>query len=170
MGRLLLLLPVLTACGGGAPGGTVSAAQAGRRAVRLLLSGPAGGVVGMSEAAHQAGFDSVIGFDMGGTSTDVSVYAGSFERTRVSQIAGTRLARPMLRINTVAAGGGSLLTFRGGRLQSRQFGRYAADHVHAQLVQQASFAAAHPHQFPGRAEGPFVAWLFGPQFQPAFVS
>jgi 5-oxoprolinase (ATP-hydrolysing) len=82
-----------------------------------VLSGPAGGVVGMAATATETGYDEVVGFDMGGTSTDISVYAGQFERTSVSRVAGCRIARPMLRINTVAAGGGSLLQFRGGRLQ-----------------------------------------------------
>ncbi|HEY5666226.1 MAG TPA: hydantoinase B/oxoprolinase family protein [Gammaproteobacteria bacterium] len=82
-----------------------------------VLSGPAGGVVGMAATARAAGFESVIGFDMGGTSTDISVFAGRYERTSVSRVAGSRVARPMLRINTVAAGGGSLLRFKGGRLQ-----------------------------------------------------
>lgn len=82
-----------------------------------VLSGPAGGVVGMAVTAQEAGFESVVGFDMGGTSTDISVFAGRYERASVSRIAGSRVARPMLRINTVAAGGGSLLQFKGGRLQ-----------------------------------------------------
>jgi 5-oxoprolinase (ATP-hydrolysing) len=82
-----------------------------------VLSGPAGGVVGMAMTARDAGCEEVIGFDMGGTSTDVSVYAGRYERTASALIGGSRIARPMLRINTVAAGGGSKLAFRGGRLQ-----------------------------------------------------
>jgi 5-oxoprolinase (ATP-hydrolysing) len=96
-------------------GGLVDAA--GFRGCDSVLSGPAGGVVGMATTAQEAGFDDVIGFDMGGTSTDVSVFAGRYERTLVSRVAGTRIARPMLRINTVAAGGGSVLSYRGGRLQ-----------------------------------------------------
>lgn len=80
-----------------------------------LLSGPAGGIVGMVAAAQAAGFDRVIGFDMGGTSTDVSLYAGEYERRDETVIGGVRVAVPMLRIDTVAAGGGSICRFDGGR-------------------------------------------------------
>ena len=73
-----------------------------------LLSGPAGGVIGMLHAARAAGFDDVVGFDMGGTSTDVSLYAGELERTADAVIAAVRVSAPMLRIDTVAAGGGSI--------------------------------------------------------------
>ncbi len=82
-----------------------------------LLSGPAGGVVGMSEVGRRAGLDKVIGFDMGGTSTDVALWAGELERTLENEIAGTRMRVPMMSIHTVAAGGGSILVFRDGRLQ-----------------------------------------------------
>jgi 5-oxoprolinase (ATP-hydrolysing) len=82
-----------------------------------ILSGPAGGVVGMAATASAAGFERVLGFDMGGTSTDVSLYAGDFERTAGDTIAGVRVAAPMLSIHTVAAGGGSVLAFDSGRLQ-----------------------------------------------------
>jgi len=82
-----------------------------------ILSGPAGGVVGMAETARRAGFSRVIGFDMGGTSTDVAHFAGDYERTFETEVAGVRLRVPMLRIHTVAAGGGSILTFDGARLQ-----------------------------------------------------
>lgn len=81
-----------------------------------LLSGPAGGIVGMARTAAAAGFDRVIGFDMGGTSTDVSLYAGGYDRRSDAVIAGVRVAVPMLRIDTVAAGGGSICDFDGGRL------------------------------------------------------
>ncbi|MBW5483279.1 hydantoinase B/oxoprolinase family protein [Streptomyces bambusae] len=80
-----------------------------------VLSGPAGGIVAMARLSRQAGHDRVVGFDMGGTSTDVSHYAGEFERVSVSQVAGVRLQAPMLDIHTVAAGGGSVLRFDGGR-------------------------------------------------------
>ncbi len=80
-----------------------------------ILSGPAGGIVGMARTAHAAGFDKVIGFDMGGTSTDVSHYAGEFERQYETQVAGVRMRAPMLSIHTVAAGGGSVLRFDGSR-------------------------------------------------------
>ncbi|MEW2083430.1 hydantoinase B/oxoprolinase family protein [Streptomyces sp. NPDC005283] len=80
-----------------------------------VLSGPAGGVVGMARTAEQAGFGRVIGFDMGGTSTDVSHYAGEFERELGTQVAGVRMRAPMMNIHTVAAGGGSVLHFDGRR-------------------------------------------------------
>ena len=80
-----------------------------------ILSGPAGGIVGMAAVAAQAGFDHVIGFDMGGTSTDVSHYAGSYERDSETRVAGTRVRTPMMRIETVAAGGGSICSFDGAR-------------------------------------------------------
>jgi 5-oxoprolinase (ATP-hydrolysing) len=80
-----------------------------------ILSGPAGGIVGMVRMSELAGFSKVIGFDMGGTSTDVSHYAGEYEREFYTQVAGVRLRAPMLAINTVAAGGGSILHFDGSR-------------------------------------------------------
>ncbi|MDN3295745.1 hydantoinase B/oxoprolinase family protein [Streptomyces ficellus] len=80
-----------------------------------VLSGPAGGVVGMARTSEQAGFGRVIGFDMGGTSTDVSHYAGEFERELGTQVAGVRMRAPMMNIHTVAAGGGSVLHFDGRR-------------------------------------------------------
>ncbi|MER6240158.1 hydantoinase B/oxoprolinase family protein [Streptomyces clavifer] len=80
-----------------------------------VLSGPAGGVVGMVRTSAQAGHDRVIGFDMGGTSTDVSHYAGEFERELGTQVAGVRMRAPMMSIHTVAAGGGSVLHFDGRR-------------------------------------------------------
>jgi len=82
-----------------------------------LLSGPAGGVVGMVRAARAVDCDAVIGFDMGGTSTDVALFAGELERTTDAVIAQVRVSAPMLRIETVAAGGGSILSFSQGRLQ-----------------------------------------------------
>ena len=80
-----------------------------------IVSGPAGGIVGMARTAQTAGFSNVIGFDMGGTSTDVSHFAGEFEREYETQVAGVRLRAPMLAIHTVAAGGGSVLHFDGSR-------------------------------------------------------
>lgn len=82
-----------------------------------ILSGPAGGVVGMVGTARADGFDRLIGFDMGGTSTDVCHYAGEFERSFETEVAGVRMRAPMMNIHTVAAGGGSILSFRDGRLQ-----------------------------------------------------
>ena len=80
------------------------------------LSGPAGGIVGMARTAETSGATRVIGFDMGGTSTDVSHYAGTFERDSETRLAGVRIRAPMLRIHTVAAGGGSICRFDAGRL------------------------------------------------------
>ncbi|MEL6238053.1 MAG: hydantoinase B/oxoprolinase family protein [Pseudomonadota bacterium] len=82
-----------------------------------ILSGPAGGIVGCVATAKAAGFDKVIGFDMGGTSTDVSHYAGSLEKAYETEVAGAPMRVPMLAIHTVAAGGGSVLSFEGGRLR-----------------------------------------------------
>ncbi|UGQ48522.1 hydantoinase B/oxoprolinase family protein [Massilia endophytica] len=82
-----------------------------------ILSGPAGGIVGMVRASQLAGFGRVIGFDMGGTSTDVSHFAGEFEREFETQVAGVRMRAPMMSIHTVAAGGGSILHFDGTRLR-----------------------------------------------------
>ncbi|MET8567678.1 hydantoinase B/oxoprolinase family protein [Streptomyces sp. NPDC004783] len=87
------------------------------RGTNAVLSGPAGGIVGMAGLSRQAGHDRVIGFDMGGTSTDVSHFAGDFDRVPVTRVAGVRLQVPMLDIHTVAAGGGSVLRFDHGRYQ-----------------------------------------------------
>ncbi len=80
-----------------------------------ILSGPAGGIVGAVKASAIAGFDKIIGFDMGGTSTDVSHFNGDYERTLETEVAGVRLCAPMMSIHTVAAGGGSVLSFDGSR-------------------------------------------------------
>ena len=91
-------------------------AEAGHfRGKDAILSGPAGGIVGMARVSQLAGYDKVIGFDMGGTSTDVSHFAGEYERIFYNQVAGVRLRAPMLDIHTVAAGGGSILHFDGSR-------------------------------------------------------
>ncbi|MBL8658207.1 MAG: hydantoinase B/oxoprolinase family protein, partial [Rhodospirillales bacterium] len=82
-----------------------------------ILSGPAGGVVGMVRTAERAGFGRVIGFDMGGTSTDVSHYDGEYERAFDTLVAGVRMRAPIMRIHTVAAGGGSILNFDGARFR-----------------------------------------------------
>ncbi|NMO35131.1 5-oxoprolinase [Streptomyces sp. GMY01] len=90
--------------------------EAGRfRGKDAILSGPAGGIVGMARMSRLAGYERVIGFDMGGTSTDVSHYAGAYGRVFTTRIAGVRLRAPMLDIHTVAAGGGSVLHFDGAR-------------------------------------------------------
>ncbi|MGR3647859.1 MAG: hydantoinase B/oxoprolinase family protein [Shimia sp.] len=82
-----------------------------------ILSGPAGGIVGMVKTGEAAGYDRLIGFDMGGTSTDVSHYAGDYELSFETEVAGVRMRAPMMDIHTVAAGGGSICTFRDGRFQ-----------------------------------------------------
>jgi 5-oxoprolinase (ATP-hydrolysing) len=96
-------------------GGLASAAQF--RGKDAILSGPAGGMVGAVRAAEQAGSQKIVGFDMGGTSTDVTHFAGQYERRFESEIAGVRLRVPMLHIHTVAAGGGSICRFAGDRFQ-----------------------------------------------------
>lgn len=82
-----------------------------------ILSGPAGGIVGMVRTGEAAGFHRLIGFDMGGTSTDVSHFAGQYERSFETEVAGVRMRAPMMDIHTVAAGGGSICSFRDGRFQ-----------------------------------------------------
>jgi 5-oxoprolinase (ATP-hydrolysing) len=92
--------------------------DAGRfRGKDAILSGPAGGIVGMAKTAARAGFEHVIGFDMGGTSTDVSHFAGAYERTSERAVAGIRVRAPMLEIHTVAAGGGSVCVYDGQRFR-----------------------------------------------------
>ncbi len=82
-----------------------------------ILSGPAGGVVGMAQTGHEADFNRLIGFDMGGTSTDVSHYDGEYERAFETEVAGVRMRAPMMLIHTVAAGGGSILHYDGARFR-----------------------------------------------------
>jgi 5-oxoprolinase (ATP-hydrolysing) len=82
-----------------------------------IASGPAGGVIAMAETGREAGFDRVIGFDMGGTSTDVARFDGTYERVHETEVAGVRLRVPMLALNTVAAGGGSILHYDGARIR-----------------------------------------------------
>ena len=82
-----------------------------------ILSGPAGGIVGAARTAGMAGLHRIIGFDMGGTSTDVALYDGAFERAFETEVAGVRMRAPMMAINTVAAGGGSILHFDGARIR-----------------------------------------------------
>jgi len=96
-------------------GGLVDARQF--RGKDAILSGPAGGIVGMARTATDAGFDKVIGFDMGGTSTDVSHFGGAFERAYETIVAGVRVRAPMMHIHTVAAGGGSICRFDGTRFR-----------------------------------------------------
>ena len=82
-----------------------------------ILSGPAGGVVAMARTGISAGFKRIIGFDMGGTSTDVAHFDGEFERAFETEVAGVRMRAPMMNIHTVAAGGGSILAFDGARFR-----------------------------------------------------
>jgi 5-oxoprolinase (ATP-hydrolysing) len=82
-----------------------------------ILSGPAGGIVGAAAVTQLAGFDKMIGFDMGGTSTDVAHFAGEYERAFVTEVAGVRLRAPIMQIHTVAAGGGSICTFDGSKFR-----------------------------------------------------
>jgi 5-oxoprolinase (ATP-hydrolysing) len=82
-----------------------------------ILSGPAGGVVGLARTGEEAGFPNVIGFDMGGTSTDVAHFDGEYERAFETEVAGVRVRAPMMLIHTVAAGGGSILHFDAGRFR-----------------------------------------------------
>ncbi len=96
-------------------GGLASADRFGGK--DAILSGPAGGIVGAARTAEMAGLNRIIGFDMGGTSTDVALYDGVFERTFETEVAGVRMRAPMMAINTVAAGGGSILHFDGARIR-----------------------------------------------------
>jgi 5-oxoprolinase (ATP-hydrolysing) len=82
-----------------------------------ILSGPAGGIVGMARTAQQAGHTKLIGFDMGGTSTDVSHFAGEYERVLDTEVGGVRVRAPMMSIHSIAAGGGSIIRFDGARLR-----------------------------------------------------
>ena len=82
-----------------------------------ILSGPAGGIIGAARTADMSGLHAIIGFDMGGTSTDVALYDGTFERAFETEVAGVRMRAPMMAINTVAAGGGSILHYDGARVR-----------------------------------------------------
>ncbi|MEM6479989.1 MAG: hydantoinase/oxoprolinase family protein, partial [Pseudomonadota bacterium] len=110
LGRATQALLFMQSNGGLADAGQVQGKDA-------ILSGPAGGIVGMVETGRAAGFERLIGFDMGGTSTDVSHFAGTYERTFETEVAGVRMRAPMMDIHTVAAGGGSICSFRDGRFQ-----------------------------------------------------
>ena len=101
-----------------------------------ILSGPAGGIVGAARTAGMAKLDQIIGFDMGGTSTDVALYAGQFERAFETEVAGVRMRAPMMAINTVAAGGGSVLHFDGSRF------RVGPDSGRAQILARQATAGA----------------------------
>ena len=115
-----------------------------------ILSGPAGGIVGMAAMSAAAGLREVIGFDMGGTSTDVSHHAGELERTFQTQVAGVRLRAPMLAIHTVAAGGGSILHVEGDDAATR------ADPASVRLVVGPDSAGADPGPACYRRGGPLT--------------
>lgn len=134
-----------------------------------ILSGPAGGVVGMAETGIQAGFDHVIGFDMGGTSTDVAHFAGAFEREFETEVAGVRMRASMMLIHTVAAGGGSILHYDGARF------RVGPDSAGANpgprcYRQQGPLAVTDANVMVGKLLPEFFPHIFGPgQDQPIDV-
>jgi 5-oxoprolinase (ATP-hydrolysing) len=131
-----------------------------------VLSGPAGGLIGMAKAGRAAGFEKLIGFDMGGTSTDVSLYAGEFERSLDTRVGGKggghRIRVPMLGVHTVAAGGGSLLEFADGRL-------FAGPASAGSLPGPASYRRGGPlavtdaNLLLGRIQADFFPAVFGPE-------
>jgi 5-oxoprolinase (ATP-hydrolysing) len=127
-----------------------------------ILSGPAGGIVGMARTARLAGHDRVIGFDMGGTSTDVSHYAGVFEREFETQVAGVRMRAPMMSIHTVAAGGGSLLQFDGARLRvgPQSAGAHPGP---ASYRRGGPLAVTDANVMVGKVQPAFFPKVFGPQ-------
>jgi len=134
-----------------------------------ILSGPAGGVVGMAQTAGLAGFDRVIGFDMGGTSTDVARYDGDYERAFDTEVAGVRIRAPMMRIHTVAAGGGSILRYRAGRFQAGPDSA-GADPGPACYRRGGPLAVTDANVMVGKLQADFFPAIFGPaQDQPLDV-
>jgi 5-oxoprolinase (ATP-hydrolysing) len=127
-----------------------------------ILSGPAGGIVGMVRTTARAGFDRVIGFDMGGTSTDVSHYAGELERVFDTQVAGVRVRAPMLSIHTVAAGGGSVLTYDSGRFRVGPHSA-GADPGPTCYRRGGPLTTTDANVMLGRIQPEFFPRLFGPQ-------
>ncbi|SNT23270.1 5-oxoprolinase (ATP-hydrolysing) [Noviherbaspirillum humi] len=127
-----------------------------------ILSGPAGGIVGMARAGAAAGFGQVIGFDMGGTSTDVSHYAGEFERVFDTQIAGVRMRAPMMSIHTVAAGGGSILHFDGDRYRVGPDSA-GADPGPASYRRGGPLTVTDANVMTGKLQPDFFPHVFGPQ-------
>ena len=126
-----------------------------------ILSGPAGGIVGMVRTALAAGHRKLIGFDMGGTSTDVSHYAGEFERAFETQVAGVRMRAPMMSIHTVAAGGGSILGFDGARLRVGPQSA-GADPGPASYRRGGPLATTDANVLLGRIQPPHFPQVFGP--------
>ncbi len=140
-------------------GGLASAAQFhGKDAI---LSGPAGGMVGAIKAAEGAGFLKIVGFDMGGTSTDVTHFAGEYERRFESELAGVRLRVPMLYIHTVAAGGGSVCRFAGDRFQVGPESA-GADPGPACYLKGGPLTVTDCNLFLGRIQPRFFPTIFGP--------
>ena len=127
-----------------------------------ILSGPAGGIVGMARTAEGAGHHKVIGFDMGGTSTDVSHYAGQFEREFETQVAGIRMRAPMMSIHTVAAGGGSLLQFDGARLRVGPQSA-GANPGPASYRRGGPLAVTDANVLVGKVQADFFPAVFGPE-------
>jgi 5-oxoprolinase (ATP-hydrolysing) len=126
-----------------------------------ILSGPAGGIVGMALSARAAGHDRVIGFDMGGTSTDVSHYAGEYERAFETEIAGVRVRAPMMNIHTIAAGGGSIIRFDGARLRVGP-GSAGANPGPACYRRGGPLTITDAHVLLGRIQPEFFPAVFGP--------
>ncbi|HYT85544.1 MAG TPA: hydantoinase/oxoprolinase family protein, partial [Burkholderiales bacterium] len=127
-----------------------------------ILSGPAGGVVGAVRASLSAGFGKIIGFDMGGTSTDVSHYAGELERAFETQVAGVRMRAPMMSIHTVAAGGGSILHFDGSRYRVGPDSA-GADPGPASYRRNGPLTVTDANVMLGKIQPKFFPAVFGPQ-------
>ncbi|HWA30730.1 MAG TPA: hydantoinase B/oxoprolinase family protein, partial [Rhizomicrobium sp.] len=126
-----------------------------------IVSGPAGGVVGMAETAREAGFTHTIGFDMGGTSTDVSRFDGVFERVYETEVAGVRLRVPMMAIHTVAAGGGSILHYDGARFRVGPDSA-GADPGPACYRRGGPLTVTDANVMVGKLRGEFFPHIFGP--------
>lgn len=126
-----------------------------------ILSGPAGGVVGMVAAGEPLSHRKLIGFDMGGTSTDVSHYAGALELTAENVVAGVRVAAPMMQMHTVAAGGGSICSFDGARFRVGPHSA-SADHGPACYRKGEPLTVTDCNLFLGRLDPAFFPSVFGP--------
>ena len=127
-----------------------------------ILSGPAGGIVGMARTAQEAGHARVIGFDMGGTSTDVSHFAGEYERTFDTEVGGVRIRAPMMSIHSIAAGGGSIIRFDGARLRVGPESA-GADPGPASYRRAGPLTVTDANVFLGRIQPEFFPRVFGPE-------
>ncbi|MGC1520241.1 MAG: hydantoinase B/oxoprolinase family protein [Steroidobacteraceae bacterium] len=127
-----------------------------------ILSGPAGGIVGMARTAQEAGHSRVIGFDMGGTSTDVSHFAGEYERTFDTEVGGVRIRAPMMSIHSIAAGGGSIIRFDGARLRVGPESA-GADPGPASYRRAGPLTVTDANVFLGRIQPEFFPRVFGPE-------